>query len=53
MKVGDLVRDRIYGGDTPLRLGIVTNVDARSSQVFVRFFDNTKKWSYPDNLEKI
>ena len=51
MQVGDLVRDRIYGGDTPLKLGIVTNIDVRSTQVFVRFFDGTKKWSYPDNVE--
>ncbi len=50
MQVGDLVRDRVYGGNTLLRLGIVTNIDVRSTQVFVRFFDGTKKWSYPDNV---
>jgi len=53
MQIGDLVRDRVYGGNTPLRLGIVTNIDVRSTQVFVRFFDGTKRWSYPDNVEVV
>ena len=34
MRIGTMVQDRVYGGDTRFRLGVIKTVD-ESGQVFV------------------
>ena len=57
MQVGSMVQDRVYGGDTRFRLGIIKTVDARSNQIFVCWLVGEQvgygQWYYPDNVEAI
>jgi len=55
MKVGAMVEDRIYGGDTRFRLGIIKQVTLDGC-VLVRWLVGEQlglNWYYPDNLEVI
>ena len=56
MQVGSMVEDRVYGGDTRFRLGVIKTVD-ESGQVFVCWLVGEQvgygQWYYPDNLEVI
>ena len=55
MKVGSMVQDRVYGGDTRFRLGVIKTVDTGSNQVFVCWLVGEQvgygQWYYPDNVE--
>ena len=59
MKVGYLVRDRIFGHATPFRLGVILRTGGHRQTVKVHWFaDNKllpypKKWYDPDNLEVV
>ena len=58
MQVGTMVEDRVYGGDTRFRLGVVKTVDLGfSGQIFVYWLVGEQsgygQWYYPDNLEVI
>jgi len=57
MQVGTMVEDRVYGGDTRFRLGVIKTVDKRSNQVFVYWLVGEQvgygQWYYPDNVEII
>ena len=39
MQVGTMVEDRVYGGDTRFRLGVVKTVD-ECGQIFVYWLDS-------------
>ena len=56
MRVGSMVQDRVYGGDTRFRLGIIKTVD-ESGQVFVCWLVGEQvgygQWYYPDTVEVI
>ena len=56
MQVGTMVQDRVYGGDTRFRLGIIKTID-ESGQVFVCWLVGEQvgygQWYYPDNVEVI
>ena len=56
MRVGAMVQDRVYGGDTRFRLGIIKTID-ESGQIFVRWLVGEQvgygQWYYPDNVEVI
>ena len=57
MQVGSMVEDRVYGGDTRFRLGVIKTVDESSNQVFVCWLVGEQvgygQWYYPDNVEVI
>ena len=57
MQVGTMVQDRVYGGDTRFRLGVIKTVDARSNQIFVCWLVGEQvgygQWYYPDNVEVV
>tara|TARA_B100000900_G_scaffold309630_1_gene268333 strand:+ start:133 stop:312 length:180 start_codon:yes stop_codon:yes gene_type:complete len=57
MQVGTMVEDRVYGGDTRFRLGVIKTIDARSNQVFVCWLVGEQvgygQWYYPDNVEVV
>ena len=58
MQVGTMVQDRVYGGDTRFRLGVITTegID-EDGEVFVYWLVGDQsgygQWYYPDNLEVI
>ena len=56
MQVGSMVEDRVYGGDTRFRLGVVKTVD-ECGQIFVYWLVGDQsgygQWYYPDNVEVI
>ncbi len=56
MRIGTMVEDRVYGGDTRFRLGVVKTVD-ECGQIFVYWLVGEQsgygQWYYPDNLEVI
>ena len=56
MQLGSMVEDRVYGGDTRFRLGVIKTVD-ESGQVFVCWLVGEQsgygQWYYPDNVEII
>ncbi len=54
MQVGTMVQDRVYGADTPFRLGIIVKVQRELNSVLVRWIvgDGARfNYYYPDNLE--
>ena len=55
MQVGSMVQDRVYGGDTRFRLGVIKTVDTGSNQIFVCWLVGEQsgygQWYYPDNVE--
>ena len=57
MQVGTMVQDRVYGGDTRFRLGIIKTVDTGSNQIFICWLVGEQvgygQWYYPDNVEVI
>ena len=59
MKVGDLVRDRIFGHATPFRLGVILRTGGHRQTVKVHWFaDNEllpypRKWYDLDNLQVV
>ena len=59
MKVGDLVRDRIFGHATPFRLGVILRTGGHRQTVKVHWFaDNEllldpRNWYDADNLELV
>ena len=54
MQVGSMVQDRVYGGDTRFRLGVVKTVDKGSNQIFICWLVGAQsgygQWYYPDNV---
>ncbi len=59
MQVGTMVEDRVFGGDTRFRLGVIKTVDEECGQVFVYWLVGDTwsvgygQWYYPDNVEVI
>ncbi len=57
MQVGTMVQDRVYGGDTRFRLGVIKTIDRELNEVFVYWLVGEQSgyggWYYPDNLEVI
>ena len=56
MRVGSMVQDRVFGGDTRFRLGFIKTVD-ECGQVFVYWLVGEQsvygQCYYPDNVEVI
>ena len=56
MQVGSMVEDRVYGGCTRFRLGVIKTVD-KSGQIFVCWLVGEQsgygQWYYPNNVEVI
>ena len=56
MQVGTMVEDRVYGGCTRFRLGVIKTVD-KSGQIFVCWLVGEQsgygQWYYPNNVEVI